>query len=285
MPQFAMLTLLILFSLQMLSGGQTPRESMPQLAQYAMELAPSTHFVELGQAILFRGAGLDVVWPQLLALGGIGVVFFTVALTRFRNTISLMATLLIVDDDAELGDFLAEAFERDEYRVTRTSGRVEARTRLQKTDIHVALLEADSNGQHLDWFRAVRAAGHTLPVIVIFSRRSTASRRVEALDAGADDVIGRPFAIAELRARVRALGRRPALPHVPELTLGAVRLQATTRRAWVGPGEVALTAREWSELDLIIDRRGGPIPRAQILAKRLRREPREPGCHRRAYTE
>jgi len=92
MPQFAMLTLLILFPLQMLSGGQTPRESMPLLAQHAMELAPSTHFVVLGQAILFRGAGLDVVWPQFLALAVIGGLFFTVALTRFRKTISVMGS-------------------------------------------------------------------------------------------------------------------------------------------------------------------------------------------------
>jgi ABC-type multidrug transport system permease subunit len=52
----------------MLSGGITPRESMPDLVQNIMLVAPTTHFVSLAQAILYRGAGLDVVWPQMLAL-------------------------------------------------------------------------------------------------------------------------------------------------------------------------------------------------------------------------
>jgi ABC-2 type transport system permease protein len=91
MPQFGMLIVLVLLPLQMLSGGSTPRESMPPLVQNIMLLAPTTHFVELGQAILFRGAGLDVVWPQFVASALIGLVFFTIALGRFRKTISTMA--------------------------------------------------------------------------------------------------------------------------------------------------------------------------------------------------
>jgi ABC-2 type transport system permease protein len=91
MPQFGMLTVLILLPLQMLSGGSTPRESMPAFVQNLMLAAPSTHFVSLSQAILYRGAGLDVVWPQFLALVVIGGLFFAIALTRFRKTISQMA--------------------------------------------------------------------------------------------------------------------------------------------------------------------------------------------------
>ena len=91
MPQFALLIILVLLPLQMLSGGSTPRESMPQLVQDLMLAAPTTHFTLAGQAILFRGAGLAVVWPQLLALGAIGAVFFAVALRRFRRTIGRMA--------------------------------------------------------------------------------------------------------------------------------------------------------------------------------------------------
>ncbi|MFJ5446364.1 ABC transporter permease [Methylobacillus methanolivorans] len=91
MPQFGMLMILTLLPLQMLSGGLTPRESMPEFVQNIMLLAPTTHFVELGQAILFRGAGIDVVWSSFLALLLIGTVLFIVSLTRFRNTISRMA--------------------------------------------------------------------------------------------------------------------------------------------------------------------------------------------------
>ena len=91
MPQFGMLIMLVIIPLQMLSGGSTPRESMPELVQNLMLLAPTTHFVQLGQAILFRGAGFAVVWPQFLALALIGTVLFGLSLRRFLRTISQMA--------------------------------------------------------------------------------------------------------------------------------------------------------------------------------------------------
>lgn len=91
MPQFGMLLILVLLPLQMLSGGSTPRESMPQLVQQIMLIAPTTHFVELSQAILYRGAGIAVVWKPFLALLAIGVTLFSVSLARFRKTITQMA--------------------------------------------------------------------------------------------------------------------------------------------------------------------------------------------------
>lgn len=91
MPQFGLLLMLVLLPLQMLSGGMTPRESMPQFVQTVMLAAPTTHFVKLAQAILYRGAGLEVVWPQFLAIAAIGAVFFVIALTRFRKAIGTMA--------------------------------------------------------------------------------------------------------------------------------------------------------------------------------------------------
>lgn len=90
MPQFGMLTVLILLPLQLLSGSATPRESMPAFVQNLMLVAPTTHFVALGQAILFRGAGLRVVWPQFAALVAIGATFFAISLARFRHTINQM---------------------------------------------------------------------------------------------------------------------------------------------------------------------------------------------------
>lgn len=91
MPQFGLLLMLTLLPLQMLSGGSTPRESMPEFVQNVMLAAPTTHFVNLGQAILYRGAGIDVVWKPFLALFVIGSVLFILALRRFRNTINQMA--------------------------------------------------------------------------------------------------------------------------------------------------------------------------------------------------
>lgn len=90
MPQFALLVILVILPLEMLSGGATPRESMPQLVQTIMLAAPTTHYVTLAQAILFRGAGLDVVWPQFVAIAAIGTALFGLALLRFRQAISEM---------------------------------------------------------------------------------------------------------------------------------------------------------------------------------------------------
>jgi ABC-2 type transport system permease protein len=91
MPQFGLLLILVLLPLQLLSGGSTPRESMPEWVQFVMLASPTTHFVMLAQGILYRGAGLAIVWPQFLALAVIGAVFFGIALARFRSTIGTMA--------------------------------------------------------------------------------------------------------------------------------------------------------------------------------------------------
>ncbi len=91
MPQFGMLMLLVLIPLQMLSGGMTPRESMPEIIQNVMLIAPTTHFIELSKAILFKDAGFAIVWKQFIMLFIIGIVFFYFAHKRFRSTISKMA--------------------------------------------------------------------------------------------------------------------------------------------------------------------------------------------------
>lgn len=87
MPRFGLLLVLVLIPLEMLSGGQTPRESMPEAVRTLMLASPTTHFVSASQAILFRGAGLDIVWPQVASIAAIGGVFFAVALARFRRSL------------------------------------------------------------------------------------------------------------------------------------------------------------------------------------------------------
>lgn len=87
MPQLGLLIILLLIPLQILSGGKTPRESMPEFIQHIMLIAPTTHFLILGQSIFFRGAGLFVVWPQLVAISSIGGIFFLSALSRLRRSL------------------------------------------------------------------------------------------------------------------------------------------------------------------------------------------------------
>jgi ABC-2 type transport system permease protein len=85
MPQLGLLYMLIAMPMNILSGSNTPLESMPQWLATIMQASPSTHFVSFAQAILYRGAGFDVVWPQFLAVSVIGGLFFVAALFRFRR--------------------------------------------------------------------------------------------------------------------------------------------------------------------------------------------------------
>lgn len=90
MPQFGLLFMLVFLPMNLLSGGETPIESQPELLQNFMQAVPSTHFVSFSQAILFRGAGIDIVWPEFALVTAIGSAFFIFAVVRFRKSISVM---------------------------------------------------------------------------------------------------------------------------------------------------------------------------------------------------
>ena len=88
MGQFGLLAMPVLMVTQLLSGSSTPMESMPVWLQYVVQtVSPTPHFVSFSQAVLFRGAGITLVWQPMLAMLVIGAVYFTVALTRFRKVI------------------------------------------------------------------------------------------------------------------------------------------------------------------------------------------------------
>ncbi len=89
MPQLGLLYLLVYMPMNMLSGSNTPLESMPPWLAAAMQASPSTHFVSFAQSILYRGAGIDVVWPQFLLVAAIGGLFFVLAILRFRSSTAL----------------------------------------------------------------------------------------------------------------------------------------------------------------------------------------------------
>jgi ABC-2 type transport system permease protein len=88
MPQLGLLYMLVAMPLNILSGSNTPLESMPPFLRTVMQASPSTHFVSFAQAILYRGAGIDVVWPKFLAVALIGGLFLALALFRFRSVSS-----------------------------------------------------------------------------------------------------------------------------------------------------------------------------------------------------
>jgi ABC-2 type transport system permease protein len=86
MPQFGLLFMLVLMPMQMLSGGNTPLESEPRILQIIMQGVASTHFVSFAEAILFRGAGITLVYKDYLAVAGLGALFFLLSVQRFRRS-------------------------------------------------------------------------------------------------------------------------------------------------------------------------------------------------------
>jgi len=88
MPQFGLLAVPVYAVAYLLSGAATPIESMPLLVKAIAQLLPTTQFVGLAQAVLYRGAGLDVVWPQILAISAWGGLFVLLALRRFRSMLA-----------------------------------------------------------------------------------------------------------------------------------------------------------------------------------------------------
>ncbi|MDE1145093.1 MAG: ABC transporter permease [Azospirillaceae bacterium] len=85
MPQLGLLFILIVLPLNLLSGGNTPLESMPVWLQHIMQFSPATQFVAFAQAILYRGADITLVWPHFAAVAGMGALFFCLSLWRFRR--------------------------------------------------------------------------------------------------------------------------------------------------------------------------------------------------------
>jgi two-component system OmpR family response regulator len=171
--------------------------------------------------------------------------------------------VLIVEDNDEVSDLVARSLARDGHRVT--AARTIAEADAQLVDAELVILDLGlPDGSGLAWCRRIRTEGIQEPVLVLTAQGDVATR-VAGLDAGADDFLAKPFAVAELRARVRALGRRGRLERRSELRRGLVHLDFSARRAKVDDQETPLTAREWSIVELLASRPGRIIERDEIL--------------------
>lgn len=89
MAQFSLLLMMTIIPMMMLSGGLTPIESQPEIIQPATWLLPSRHYMEFAQAVVFRGAGMEIVWPQFLIVSSLGLIFLLASLALFRRSISV----------------------------------------------------------------------------------------------------------------------------------------------------------------------------------------------------
>jgi len=174
--------------------------------------------------------------------------------------------LLLVEDDPKLGSAVHDFLEAGGNVVDWSPRLAEARgAALEEFD--AILLERDlPDGSGLQWLRELRTrptANETTPVLLLAVRR-TANDCIEALDAGADDCLVKPFALAELAARVRAVTRRAAGQRQTLLRAGPIVLDPAARKVTLSGQRVACTAREYALLEALMRRAGHVVSRSDL---------------------
>lgn len=174
-----------------------------------------------------------------------------------------MVRVLLVEDDPQISEPLARALRREGYEVdVREDGHAAlegARDNpdLVVLDIGLPLLDG------LEVCRRLREAGRTMPVLMLTARADEVDT-VVGLDAGADDYVTKPFRLAELQARVRALLRRKAGEGAAAAS-AEVRLDPESRQAWFRGGRLHLTAKEFDLLRVLLREQGRVVARDQLM--------------------
>ena len=173
--------------------------------------------------------------------------------------------VLVVDDEVELLELVARSLRADGHRVETANTAKQATFALSDGTWDVVVLDLGlPDGSGLEVCRQARARGLTTPILVL-TAQTAVEDRVESLDTGADDFLAKPFAIAELKARLRALGRRRELPAAVVWRRGEVELDFPRRVATVARVEVPVTAKEWNILEVLSLSRGRVVSRARLL--------------------
>lgn|SRR5574337_28651 len=175
--------------------------------------------------------------------------------------------LLLVEDSERLRGTLARGLRAAGFTVDVAGDGVEANGFLAGYGYDFVVL--DLGLPRLDGFGVLRAlpAGGARPRVLVLSARDRIGDRVEALNAGADDYLVKPFAFEELLARLHALARRPAETQADVLEHAGVRLDPQAHRATVNGGVLPLTPREFALLELLLRHRGRVFARAEILER------------------
>ena len=173
--------------------------------------------------------------------------------------------ILLVEDHQETRNLLERALREAGHVPVGTGDLATARRMLSEGDYDALILDwMLPDGSGTDLCRELRTRRRTIPILILTARGGVGDR-VAGLDAGADDYLRKPFAVAELTARVRALLRRGPRLVEPVVSLGSVEVRLAERRVLVGGREVPLTAREFSILELLLRHRGRPVSRTAIL--------------------
>jgi two-component system, OmpR family, response regulator len=173
--------------------------------------------------------------------------------------------LLVAEDDARLADLLRRGLAEDGHVVDVVGDGEEALWAAAGGGFDALVLDVGLPGRDgLSVCRELRRRELGVPVLLL-TARDAVTDRVAGLDAGADDYLPKPFSLAELLARLRALGRRGPVRLPPVLSAGHVRLDPASRRVWRGDDEVRLSARELALLEAFLRRPGQVLTRDQLL--------------------
>ena len=172
--------------------------------------------------------------------------------------------VLLVEDDQMLGSAVLQALHDAAYAVDWVQDGARASTALEDHDYALVLLDLGlPRRDGIEVLRRLRARGDATPVLVITARDSV-DQRIEGLDVGADDYLGKPFAVGELLARLRALVRRSAGAASSTLTNGVVSLELASKLAVADGVSHGLSQREFSLLQALLLRPGAVLSRAQL---------------------
>ena len=172
--------------------------------------------------------------------------------------------VLLIEDDQMLGSAVVQALHDASYAVDWVQDGAKATIALDHHDFELILLDLGLPGRDgLDVLRRLRSAGDATPVLVMTARDSV-DQRIEGLDVGADDYLGKPFAVGELLARMRALVRRRAGAATSVLTNGVIALELARKVAIVDGAETTLSGREFALLQALMLRPGAVLSRAQL---------------------
>jgi two-component system, OmpR family, response regulator len=175
--------------------------------------------------------------------------------------------LLLVEDDAMIGEAVLDVLRAEHYAVDWVRDGEMAEAALQSEHYDLVLLDLGlPKRDGLDVLRTLRGRGQTMPVLVATARDAVGDR-VAGLDAGADDYVVKPFDTEELLARIRALIRRSAGHAEPVFSHKGVTLNPATREASVNGESVSLSAREWAVLEPMLLRPGAVFARTQLEEK------------------
>ena len=170
----------------------------------------------------------------------------------------------MVEDEDRLAENLRRGLGEEGFAVDWVSSAEDAQTRLGQNTYHLILLDLRLPGRDgLDFLRELRRQSIAIPVLILTARGSV-EERVTGLDSGADDYLTKPFAFAELLARVRALARRRVASPAAVLKVADLELDTIKRKVWRAGREIGLSPKETILLELLMRNAGQVVTRDMI---------------------